>query len=115
MPIRVLRTPPQQLEASGYNAQASKGVVHCRGVHNLTAGTNTGSCSLSGPSCSPPGLVGVHPEGASQSWAGTCSAKTEVPWSLQPDVHAEATWNCPVQVPVLWLVALEVLLELGEG
>ncbi|XP_043756554.1 WAS/WASL-interacting protein family member 3-like [Cervus elaphus] len=49
--------------------------------------------------------------------AGPAPAPTHpvAPQSLQQDAHPEAAWNCPPQVPGLWLVAPEELLELGEG
>ncbi|CAM9965630.1 unnamed protein product, partial [Rangifer tarandus platyrhynchus] len=53
----------------------------------------------------PPGAAGPAP----------APAHPLAPQSLQQDAHPEAAWNCPPQVPGLWLVAPEELLELGEG
>lgn len=38
-----------------------------------------------------------------------------VPWSPQLEVRPEASQNCPLQVPVLRLAALEALVKLEEG
>lgn len=127
VPFRGLGIAPyQKLEASRDETRAEtglvncrgkglvncreKGLVNCRGVHRLSlaAGTNTGSCSLPGPSCSPPGLVGVPPEGGPPELSWHLLQLIGGTQSLQLEMHPEAAWNCPLQVPVLQL-------ELGEG
>lgn len=58
------------------------------------------------------------------TWAGVCmqsgaswgrAGSSLVPWSPQLETWPEVSLNCPLQVPVLQLAALEALVELEEG
>lgn len=102
------------------DAQAQKSLVNCgKGTQplSLLVLTHTGSCFFPQAQLlttwagggeartGPPGAAGPAP----------APAHPVAPQSLQQDAHPEAAWNCPPQVPGLWLVAPEELLELGEG